>query len=39
LATLATELDSHLGCVADDNLKKLADRKKRNMLGGSGDNR
>ena len=39
LATLATELDSHLGCIAEDNLKKLADRKKRNMLGGSGDNR
>jgi NTP pyrophosphatase (non-canonical NTP hydrolase) len=39
LATLATELDSHLGCIAGDNLEKLADRKKRNMLGGSGDNR
>jgi NTP pyrophosphatase (non-canonical NTP hydrolase) len=39
LATLATELDSHLGCIAGNNLEKLADRKKRNMLGGSGDNR
>ena len=39
LATLATELNSHLGCIAGDNLMKLADRKKRNMLGGSGDNR
>ena len=39
LATLATELDSHLGCIAEYNLQKLADRKKRNMLGGSGDNR
>ena len=29
LATLATELNSHLSCIAEDNLKKLADRKKR----------
>ena len=39
LATLATELDSHLGCIAGGNLEKLADRKKRDVLGGSGDNR
>jgi len=39
LATLATELNSHLGCIAGANLEKLADRKKRNTLGGSGDNR
>jgi len=39
LATLATELNSHMGCIAEDNLKKLADRKARNTLGGSGDNR
>jgi len=39
LATLATELDSHLGCIAGNNLKKLADRKERGTLKGSGDNR
>jgi len=39
LATLATELDSHLGCIADSNLKKLEDRKNRGVLKGSGDNR
>tara|TARA_R110000824_G_scaffold363766_1_gene552077 strand:+ start:36 stop:380 length:345 start_codon:yes stop_codon:yes gene_type:complete len=39
LATLATELDSHLGCIADHNLKKLEDRQKRGVLRGSGDNR
>ena len=39
LATLATELDSHLSCIAVTNLEKLADRKKRNVLGGTGDNR
>ena len=39
LATLATELDSHLGCIADSNLKKLEDRAKRGVLKGSGDNR
>jgi NTP pyrophosphatase (non-canonical NTP hydrolase) len=39
LATLATELDSHLGCIAESNLKKLEDRQKRGVLKGSGDNR
>ena len=39
LGALATELDSHLGCIAEGNIEKLEDRQKRNMLGGSGDNR
>ena len=39
LATLATELDSHLGCIAESNLKKLEDRQNRGVLKGSGDNR
>ena len=39
LATLATELDSHLACIAENNLDKLRSRKVRGVLGGSGDNR
>ena len=39
LATLATELDSHLGCIAEGNVQKLKDRQERGTLQGSGDNR
>ena len=39
LAMLATELGYSLDTIADNNLWKLANRKKRNVLGGSGDNR
>ena len=39
VAALLSEIDSHLGCVADDNIKKLRDREKRGVLKGSGDNR
>ena len=38
-AALATELNSHLGCIAESNLSKLESRKDRGVLGGSGDNR
>ena len=39
IASLTTELDSHLGCIADNNLNKLKSRKDRGVLGGAGDNR
>lgn len=39
LAMLSTELDYSLNTIADKNLWKLANRKERNVLGGSGDNR
>ena len=39
LAMLSTELDYSLNTIADKNLWKLANRKTRNVLGGSGDNR
>lgn len=39
LAMLADELDASLEQIALDNLKKLADRKARGVLGGSGDAR
>jgi|TARA_B110000285_G_scaffold80078_1_gene92440 NTP pyrophosphatase (non-canonical NTP hydrolase) len=39
LAMLATELGYSLDTIADKNLWKLANRKTRNVLGGSGDNR
>ena len=39
LANLAKELDVSLEEVATQNIAKLASRNKRNMLGGSGDNR
>ena len=39
LAMLSTELGYSLDTVADKNLWKLANRKERNVLGGSGDNR
>lgn len=39
VAQLATELGLDLGGVAEKNLAKLASRKERGMLGGSGDGR
>ena len=39
LAAVANELGADLGEIANNNLKKLADRQARNVLGGSGDNR
>ena len=39
LAVFANHLGIEFDDIADANLKKLADRKKRGMLGGSGDNR
>lgn len=39
LAVLADELGMNLGQVMENNLDKLADRKARGRLGGSGDNR
>ena len=38
-AVLAEELDMNLGHIMEKNLEKLADRKKRGALSGSGDNR
>lgn len=39
LAQLSSELDTNLSVLAQANLDKLADRKARDVLGGSGDNR
>jgi NTP pyrophosphatase (non-canonical NTP hydrolase) len=39
IAVLSRELGVNLGKVMEDNLEKLADRKSRGTLGGSGDNR
>ena len=39
LAMLSTEIGYSLDTIADKNLWKLANRKTRNVLGGSGDNR
>jgi NTP pyrophosphatase (non-canonical NTP hydrolase) len=39
IAALASEMNLSLGWIARKNLEKLADRAKRNVLGGSGDNR
>ena len=39
VAALASDLDISLNDVAEKNVQKLASRKKRNMIGGSGDNR
>jgi NTP pyrophosphatase (non-canonical NTP hydrolase) len=38
-ATVASALDYTLGDVAWANLEKLADRKRRNVIAGGGDNR
>lgn len=38
-AALSTELGFDLGNIAEENIKKLFDRKERNQLHGSGDNR
>ena len=39
VAALATELNSHLSCIADSNIQKLQSRSKRKVIKGSGDNR
>jgi|TARA_R110002020_G_scaffold358247_2_gene570505 NTP pyrophosphatase (non-canonical NTP hydrolase) len=39
IAALATELNSHLGCIASDNMDKLTSRKERGTIKGSGDKR
>jgi NTP pyrophosphatase (non-canonical NTP hydrolase) len=39
VGALAKELNATLSRIAQDNLDKLADRKARGVLGGSGDNR
>ncbi|MCW1292577.1 MAG: nucleoside triphosphate pyrophosphohydrolase family protein [Candidatus Rehaiarchaeum fermentans] len=39
LSEVARQLDINLNDVAEYNLKKLADRMKRNVIHGSGDNR
>ena len=39
VAALASDLDISLNEIAENNLLKLASRKKRNKIGGSGDNR
>ena len=39
VARLATTIDASLEWLADVNLRKLADRAQRGVLGGSGDNR
>ena len=39
VAALASDLDISLNEIAENNVQKLASRKKRNMIGGSGDNR
>ena len=38
-AVLAKEMEMDLGHIMESNLQKLADRKKRGTLSGSGDNR
>lgn len=38
-AMLAKEVDMNLGKIMEANLDKLADRKTRGVIGGSGDNR
>ena len=38
-AMLANELDANMGNIMEQNLHKLADRKSRGVISGSGDNR
>ena len=39
VSQLASELETKLGDIAADNIRKLQDRKQRNVIHGSGDNR
>jgi len=39
IAALCTELDLDMNDVAENNIAKLLDRKKRNVIKGDGDNR
>ena len=39
ISALASDLDISLNDVAEGNIEKLSSRKKRNMIGGSGDDR
>jgi NTP pyrophosphatase (non-canonical NTP hydrolase) len=39
ISALASDLDISLNEIAENNLQKLASRKKRNKIGGSGDDR
>jgi len=39
VANLTSDLDMSLSAIAAQNLDKLADRKKRNVIGGDGDTR
>jgi hypothetical protein len=39
ISALASDLDISLNEIAENNLQKLASRKERNVIGGSGDNR
>jgi Predicted pyrophosphatase len=39
VASVATEFDLSLASIMEGNLQKLADRKTRGVIGGSGDNR
>lgn len=39
LAQLADQLDKDLGDIAEKNIEKLRDRKERDKISGSGDNR
>ena len=39
ISALASDLDISLNEIAEKNVQKLASRKKRNKIGGSGDNR
>ena len=39
VAVLANDIDIPLEDIAKSNIQKLADRKKRNMISGDGDNR
>lgn len=39
VAAIASELNMSLGEIAKENVEKLIDRRTRNVMGGSGDNR